>query len=153
MASENVHVFNDMNFENEVLQSGETVLVDFTAAWCGPCKRLSPIVEEVAEDCDVHAPRSVVQREDGHAATPRVLDRDAINDARDIHGLVLRIEAAQRGASEAAQLDHVAIHSAKRFGNPRQTRAGMAPAVTAAKAASTLHKVHPHPPPGQNPAN
>jgi thioredoxin 1 len=48
MASENVHVFNDMNFENEVLQSGETVLVDFTAAWCGPCKRLAPIVEEVA---------------------------------------------------------------------------------------------------------
>ena len=49
MASDNVHVFNDMNFENEVLKSGETVLVDFTAAWCGPCKRLSPIVEEVAE--------------------------------------------------------------------------------------------------------
>ncbi|HKO94857.1 MAG TPA: thioredoxin [Polyangiaceae bacterium] len=49
MASENVHVFNDMNFEDEVLQSGETVLVDFTAAWCGPCKRLAPIVEEIAE--------------------------------------------------------------------------------------------------------
>ena len=48
MASDNVQVFNDMNFDDEVLQSGETVLVDFTAAWCGPCKLLAPIVEEVA---------------------------------------------------------------------------------------------------------
>ena len=50
MASENVLVFNDLNFESEVLQSSDPVLVDFTAAWCGPCKRLSPIVEEVADE-------------------------------------------------------------------------------------------------------
>jgi thioredoxin 1 len=50
MATENVHVFNDLNFEQEVLRSNEPVLVDFTATWCGPCKRLAPIVEEVAEE-------------------------------------------------------------------------------------------------------
>ena len=38
------------NFEQEVLQSEKTVLVDFWAAWCGPCTMLSPIVEQLAEE-------------------------------------------------------------------------------------------------------
>lgn len=38
------------NFEEEVLKSEKTVLIDFYADWCGPCKMLSPIVEEVAEE-------------------------------------------------------------------------------------------------------
>ena len=38
------------NFEKEVLQSDKTVLIDFYADWCGPCKMLSPIVDEVAEE-------------------------------------------------------------------------------------------------------
>lgn len=38
------------NFESEVLQSDKTVLIDFYADWCGPCKVLSPIVEEFASE-------------------------------------------------------------------------------------------------------
>lgn len=38
------------NFENEVLGSEKIVLVDFYADWCGPCKMLSPIIEEIAKE-------------------------------------------------------------------------------------------------------
>lgn len=47
----------DANFEETVLNSDKPVLVDFWAVWCGPCKVVGPVVDEVAED---YADRAVV---------------------------------------------------------------------------------------------
>ena len=62
-------ILNDQNFESEVLKSDLPVFVDFWASWCGPCKMMGPIVDEIAKDMEGKAIKIAKLNVDESAAT------------------------------------------------------------------------------------
>src|ERR1700721_2236080 len=69
MAGPGVFEVNDATFEQEVLQSQQPVLVDFWAAWCGPCRALAPVVDAVATQYEGKI-RGMKMDVDANTATP-----------------------------------------------------------------------------------
>jgi thioredoxin 1 len=95
-----VHVTDD-NFENEVLQSSAPVLVDYWAEWCGPCKMIAPVLDEIAGEYEGRVKIAKLNIDDNPNTPPRY-------GIRGIPTLMLfkdgEVEATKVGAVSKSQL-------------------------------------------------
>jgi thioredoxin 1 len=71
MAGKNTLSVNDLNFEEVVLKSDLPVLVDFTATWCGPCRQVSPLVDQLADEYEGRAKVTKIDIDESPEVTTR----------------------------------------------------------------------------------
>ena len=99
--SENIIHVSDESFEQEVLQSDKPVLIDYWAEWCGPCKMIAPILDEVASEYSDKIRVAKLNIDDNPATPPKY-------GIRGIPTLMLfkngEVEATKVGAVSKAQL-------------------------------------------------
>ena len=94
------------NFETEVMRSEKLVLVDFWAAWCGPCKMLLPIMDEVAEEAgDVKVCKVNVDEEPELAAQYKVMTIPTLVLIK--NGTVLKTTVGVRPKTEILEMLNV----------------------------------------------
>ncbi len=100
MSDKIVHL-SDAGFEQEVLESGKPVLVDYWAEWCGPCKMIAPILEDIAEEYDGRVTIAKLNIDENPATPPKY-------GIRGIPTLMLfkngAVEATKVGALSKSQL-------------------------------------------------
>jgi len=99
--SDHIHEVSDQNFEQDVLQSDTPVLVDYWAEWCGPCKAMTPVLEEIASDYGDRIKVAKLNIDDNPDTPPRY-------GIRGIPTLMLfkdgNVEATKVGAVSKSQL-------------------------------------------------
>ena len=71
MASDLIKHVSDTSFQADVLQSGTPVLVDYWAEWCGPCKMIAPILDEVAEEYEGRLRVAKLNIDENEATPPK----------------------------------------------------------------------------------
>ena len=101
MSSEKILHVSDASFEEDVLKASGPVLVDYWAEWCGPCKMIAPILDEVAEEYDGRLSVAKLNIDENEATPPKF-------GIRGIPTLMLfqggNVEATKVGALSKSQL-------------------------------------------------